>query len=188
VALLGTQHGAGIGPGDVEPARLEKARADPGGHELPGGHDARARAIAHLAHHRDAGRELTQLREVALDFLPERHLEIGRESPVALLDRLQLPLVSLADRGVEQPLQAVGDAAHGRVHDQHPGAAGEPLGGDPRDVGPVGECRDARSAKLEDNPGRGATGQARSSAKRSGGCAAASQLKAAYVHLRLSLE
>ena len=89
----------------------------------PARHDARAGALAHLAHQGDAGADLAQLGEVALHLLRERHRELARELPVALLDGAQLLLVRLADRRIEHALEAIGDAAEGRMHDQHAHAA-----------------------------------------------------------------
>ncbi len=99
-----------------------------GRHELTARHDAGARAIAHLAHQRHAGGDLAQLREVALDLLPERHAELGGECAVALLDGAQLLLLRIADGGIEQSLEPVGDAGDGGVHDEHARAARRALG------------------------------------------------------------
>ena len=48
------------------PCAARNARAELGGHQLAGGHHARARAIADLADERDAGGDLLQLGEMTL--------------------------------------------------------------------------------------------------------------------------
>ena len=58
----------------------------------------------------DAGGDLAQLREMALELLPGSHAELGGEAPVALLDGPQLLLLRLPDGRIEQPLQPIGDA------------------------------------------------------------------------------
>ena len=62
------------------PCGAQEARADLGRHQLPARHDARAGALAHLAHQRHPGGDLAQLGEVALDLLPERHRELARRA------------------------------------------------------------------------------------------------------------
>ena len=58
---------------------------------------------------------------------------------MALFDRAQLLVVRLPKRRIEQLFQVIGNARDGGVDDQHPRAAGAPLGGDLGDVAPVGE-------------------------------------------------
>ena len=92
---------------------------------------ARVRSLT-SPHEGDPGGDLAQLRQVPLDILPERDAEVCGQAPVALLDGAQLLVLGLADRGVQQPLESVGDAGDGRVHDQHARAGGAPLGDDAR--------------------------------------------------------
>ncbi len=67
--------------------------AELGGHELPGCHDARAGAVAHLAHQRDPGGNLPQLlRDVARRQRPAVRQLCG-EAVVPLLDGTQLLLL-----------------------------------------------------------------------------------------------
>ena len=130
---LRAQHGARVGPGDVEALGAQEARAEVGRHQLTGRHDARAGAVAHLPHQRDPGGDLAQLGKVALDVLAQRATASSaarrrwRSSMARSSSSCAWPM-----RGIEQPLQAVGDAGDGRVHDQHARAGGAPRGHDPR--------------------------------------------------------
>ena len=74
---------------------------------------------------------------------------------MALLDGFEFLVLRLADGGIEQSFEAVGDAADSRMHDQYPRTGGTPCGDNARDVFPVGERRDAAATELQDDPGRG---------------------------------
>ena len=121
-------------------------------------HDAGAGALAHFPHHGDTGRDLPQLCELPLHLRRHGHAELGREPTVALLDRAQLLLRRLPDRGIEQSSQLVGDARKRRVNNQYPRTGRLALGCDAGNVPPVGEAGNARAAELQDHPGRGRTG------------------------------
>src|SRR5277367_1703324 len=62
------------------------------------------------------------------------------------------------ERRVEQPFESVGNPGHGGVHDQDAGAVGSSCGGDLGDVAPIGQGRNARTAELQNDPGRGRAG------------------------------
>ena len=113
------------------PCASQEARADLGRHELAGRHHARARAVAHLAHERDPGGDLAQLREVALDLNAAAECRARRRAAGGAPRWRAAPLsCACAEGGIEQLLQAIGDAGEGRVHDEHARAGGAPLGDD----------------------------------------------------------
>ena len=89
-------------------------------------------------HQRDPGGDLAQFGEVALDVVPQGDAQLRRQAPVAVLDGAQLLLLRLTDGGIQESLEAVGDAGNGRMHDEYARAAGAALGRDTRDVRPVG--------------------------------------------------
>ena len=68
---LGVQHGARIAPRGPEPAAGEEAGAEVRRHQLAARHDARAGALADVAHQRHPGGDLAHLREQPLDLLPD---------------------------------------------------------------------------------------------------------------------
>src|SRR5580700_12095712 len=66
--------------------------------------------------------------------------------------------MSADERRVEQPLESVRDPSDRGVHDQHARAGVGSRSGDLGDVAPVGQGRNARTAELENDPGRGRAG------------------------------
>src|SRR5580700_7453598 len=66
--------------------------------------------------------------------------------------------MSADERRVEQPLESVRDPSDRGVHDQHARAGVGSRSGDLGDVAPVGQGRNARTAELQNDPGRGRAG------------------------------
>ena len=152
---LGLQPSARIPPVRRDALRIQVARTELGGHQLAGGHHARARAIADLAHERDAARDLPQHQKVALQLgarvrcrARARAAGGAARSPAAAARALPASAAasSFSSRSV-MPLSA-------ECTTSTRGRARQPRAHHRGDVAPVGGARHARAAELEHDPGR----------------------------------
>src|ERR1700726_4117842 len=115
----------------------EIARAELGCHELAARHRTRTGAIADLTHERDAGSNLAQLGEVAFELDTDADTKLAGQRTVALLDVRENALVAAGQRGREQCIESVGNAAERRMHHQPARARREPRTHDAGDVAPI---------------------------------------------------
>ena len=106
------------------PREHQKARAELSRHQLTGRHHPGTGAIADFADQRNTRGNVPKLSEVPFDFGSSGIAELVGKAVMTLLDMARISESCFcAERGVEQLLEAVGDARDGGMDDQHARAA-----------------------------------------------------------------
>jgi hypothetical protein len=95
-----------------------------------------------------------EFREVAIQLRTAAHTELITQLPVPRDDAFEHRFMFAGQRCGQQFLEAIGDAAHRGMHDEHMRTIGAALACHGRDVVPVGQIRNARAAKLQHDPAR----------------------------------